>query len=86
MLYLAEGRALQAEQVSRECVVDDLTPAILQRLVLHHPARKQSLHLTGVLAFVEDLLPGLATYLIDLERLDEFQLAGQELALRLAGT
>jgi hypothetical protein len=54
MLHLVVDRALQADEIRRHGVVEDLPPAVGQRLVAERPARQDGVEVGAVGALHQD--------------------------------
>jgi len=82
VLHLAHQRALQADHVGRQRVVEDLPAAIVQHFVAEGPAAQHGIEMLAADALAQEAGAGIDVQLVDLELLDEIQFFGGERAQR----
>jgi hypothetical protein len=82
MLHLVHQRALQADHVGGQRIIEDLPAAVVQHLVAERPAAQHRVELLAGGAFAQEADTGLDAQLVGLELFDEGELFGAEFAQR----
>ena len=80
MLHFTHQRALQADHVSRERVIQNLTTTVIEDLVPKSPSFKDGVQMLTTSTFAEKACARLDAELIDFERLDKLQFFSRKFA------
>src|SRR5690606_7774398 len=80
MLHLTQDRALQTDKIARQQVVEDLAPAVLERLETEGPTGQQGEELLVARALRKDRAAGFDHQFAPLETRNEGQLLRGEIA------